>query len=445
MFTENLKAHEKRLLQESFPDGLGDLILSLLGLNDALKQESFELLNTHDRIKVPREYSDSLEVEDLRLLPNLLLNHSYKQLEGKWDQDPFGSDLSIRNVNEYSSKLEDAIDDIFPYNKDGSEITPITILIPNIAEERNDVLMGRSTNWDFYNLKYESEGDKQGFKELADQPETCFGLRLFLALKLLGVANIKQSKKNNPKLFLHLIDSTDLDKHFKRIDISKLKKYTSLHKELKEAENAMDKSSSKNNIQELVDRVNTISNEINDLTLVLDSGRRKAGFYYALERKPGCEPQKDVDDFIFPTINSKIKSKLQYQDNRIELDGFKASPRYLRRMRYALNYLIPMTGGTAITINVKSEKYKEIKGPTLILPKVWNEFALALKQHNPKNQTEEYDESMSDADFREQCKSAVYMDFWHKREQFMRLIPGISHTSDRDIDDEQRLKHQDKN
>lgn len=438
MFTADLKAHERKLLEEYFPPELGELIISLLGFNRELRRDSFAHFDTHDRIKVSGSIGKKLEIRDLMRLPGLSLNYTHKEIEGVWQV--IGDELRISEFDGHSTKLEKAIDSILPYDSGDSEIIPITIFIPKVDKSRSGSLNNHSTSWDFYNLQYESDSDTQGFGDLSRNPESYFGLRLFLALKLMGLANINQSAKNNSKFFLHLINSTELDAHFKRIDTSRLKEHQKLSKQLLKMESMNKKTSDNSKLKEIQSNIYNLSERINNLSLGFEGGRRKAGFYYTLDRKPGYKHQLDDEELIYPTLNSKIKPKSRYKDNRIELDGNVPTPRHLRRMRFALSYLISMTSGTAVTFNIKSQNYKEIMGPVLLLPETWNEFALALKQHNPRNEVGVYDESVSESDFREQCKSAVYMDFWYKRKKFMRLIPGISHTSDQDIDHEQRIK-----
>lgn len=59
---------------------------------------------------------------------------------------------------------------------------------------------------------------------------------------------------------------------------------------------------------------------------------------------------------------------------------------------------------------------------------------MTLKKHNPNEQTASYSDTLKENEFSELCKSAVYMDYWHKREVFMRVFPGIRNTSIEDID-----------
>ncbi|MDT3320788.1 hypothetical protein Q4Q52_13600 [Shewanella sp. SP1S2-4] len=99
-----------------------------------------------------------------------------------------------------------------------------------------------------------------------------------------------------------------------------------------------------------------------------------------------------------------------------------------------LSYLFLMTSSTAITIlvklappsSLKGAKSQGIEAPTIILPKVWNELALAIKQHNPRDKVKNYyDEAENDHVDKSSFQNALYFDFWYKTEELMRCIPTV--------------------
>ncbi len=443
MFTDNLKAHERILIEEIFPKELNDLILTLLGINKAKPGYFTEMLCENDGVRVPSYLVDIITPEDLENLPPVKLNYSRSSLKAIWKLS--GEDLKLQGPDDYVSELQSVIDKIFPFGNQRSDSIPVTILIPGNNYSEDNRLVGRESTWKHYSLNYDSAGEKLGFEDLCSDPTLGFGLRFFLAMKVLGMVKLCQYKKNNSKLFTHFMYSTKLKEQFYLFGSEKLKKYKEVHRKLEEnrkicKELELEISSAKKNskcsssssmtekLKATKDLIRKYKMQCYSFDFEYDGIERHFGFYYTLERRPGAPGGGSEANYLFPTLNIKRSKNFKYSDNRIELNKGKPSPMYLERVRYALNYLMPLTGGTAITLNIKNTELKEIKGPTLILPKTWNDFVMALKKHNPNEKTASYTEALKENEYSEMSKSAVYMDYWHKREEFMRVFPKIANT-----------------
>ncbi|NVJ66210.1 MAG: hypothetical protein HWE16_06955 [Gammaproteobacteria bacterium] len=448
MFTDNLKAHERILIEEAFPKELNELVLTLLGINQTRLGYFAEMFCKNDNIKVPSYLVDAIVPEELENLPAVELNYGKSSLKAAWKL--CGEELELQGSEDYANKLEAMIDEVFPYGNQRSDIIPVTILIPGNNYSVDNSLVGRESSWKHYSLNYDSAGKVLGFEDLCSDPKLGFGLRLFLVMKVLGMVKLGQYQKNNSKLFTHLMYSTKLKNQFYLFGSEKLKEYRKIHHKLEgnlkrckelELEISSAKESSKRGslkrkkteLKDTQDLIRKLDKQCNSFNFEYDGIERHFGFYYTLDRRPGASEKRAEANYLFPTLNLKKSKSFGYRDNRIELDKGKPSPRYLRRVRFALNYLMPLTGGTAITLKIKNTELKEIKGPTLILPKTWNDFVIALKTHNPNEETASYSDTLEENEFNELCKSAVYMDYWHKREVFMRVFPRIRNTSSEDI------------
>ena len=92
-----------------------------------------------------------------------------------------------------------------------------------------------------------------------------------------------------------------------------------------------------------------------------------------------------------------------------------------------------MTCGTAITFYIKKESEEQkIRAPLLILPKAWDELAMALKDHSPKEELPEYSDE-DELEFRKACGETVHEKLWGRKATFMQSTVPISDTSAIDV------------
>ena len=269
----------------------------------------------------------------------------------------------------------------------------------------------------------------------------------------------------NIKLFKKLEDFLeDLDKKLRKIDskINKLQHSESIHHSTKKREAISQELTKLRSQQKAMQEERTqAETELNKLNATLSITDTTKSFYYTiakcvLQNEDSTTEDSTTEDptnmdhtppYKIPAF--KFKESPAFQVNIIETDGYaleepaelvkkpkkpkkaKLAKRFIDRMNFMLSYLFSMTSGTAITILVEPQKthlsgpkHHGVEAPTIILPKVWNELALAIKQHNPRDRVKNYyDEAENDHVDKSTFQNALYLDFWHKREELMRCIP----------------------
>lgn len=304
--------------------------------------------------------------------------------------------LQPSHLDEYTNKLQKAIDTIYPNNSEADlDLIPVTILLPNSYPQEGDELDGKYSYWEFINIKNEDNGEAQGFQALAEDPDSFYGLRLFLVFKALGLAKTNQGEKNLSKIFFDLINSTPLAEHFTLLSSKKSRIYQQVTKELESLEKKLIKLEKKEKTTEIElneqkSLIEKKRKQLNKMTLLSTNDDIKSGCYYSLpidelstinnqkfEATPDAYP-------VLPTLSSDLYCPL-YTTNRAEINKGKPSPLKMNQMRFMLAYLFPMTSGTAITFYIKKEDSEQnIAAPLLILPETWNKLGLGLKNKNPK-------------------------------------------------------------
>jgi hypothetical protein len=467
---DELKPHEKALKSLIIDERITKFILKTLGLAAYDDHELAGVINTNNKLK--KSYFDLFEASELLQLPKLNLNVTSISAEGEWIEDE--GLLKVSNNNDYEQIICQAIDNIFPHTLNADGLIPLTILLPSSVEMEGDNLVGKKSSWNFILVNSETNNDALGSIELINDLNSCFGLRLFSVFQSLGLVDSLQSVRKNT-FFSNLIQSTGLHKHFSLVDSKNIKLFKKLEDFLDELDKKIRKINSKINklqhsesihdstakrdeirqeraelhsqrdaIYEELIQAETESNKLEDK---LSTTNILKSFYYTIAMPVLQNEDSTNKDHtpIYKIPAFKFKESPAFQVNIIETDGFasaesakqvkkaKLAKRFIDRMNFMLSYLFSMTSGTAITILVKPEKTplkgaksQGIEAPTIILPKVWNELALAIKQHNPRDKVKNYyDEAENDHVDKSTFQNALYFDFWYKREELMRCIPTV--------------------
>ncbi len=323
---KKIKKHEKEINTVYISDGMDTVIENILGISP-LPISTFEkYFDKKERINIPPKILTKFEASDLKNLPNYKLN--VEKFDADTDWLTKDGELTFINEDEYKPLIEKAVDTIFPYgNEDKNDLIPVTILLPNVnpLEEDDEYIDDVSNNysyWEFINIKNGNDGDKKGFQTLAEDTNSYFGLRLFLALKSLGLINIYQTEKNTSKTFIDILKSTPLSKHFKLLDGEEVKKYTDGIDEIKKLENKIKElQKSQNNtgigeIKKINKSIEEISNEISEIiksTLCIKVEKALSKFYYSLpienlssldKNKFDLDPEEDV---VLPALKLNMK------------------------------------------------------------------------------------------------------------------------------------------
>jgi len=461
---KNMSENENYLNGLYVQEPLDSLILSLVGMSNTPINKLTRYFDYQDKINIPDIHFTNFGADDLAKLPSLNLNIDRFEADTTWElknetfnlsnpdvytllfrknEDNSDEMLTPSNLNNYTNLIQQAVDNIFPNNDDtDGSLIPVTILLPNSVPQEGEELEGKYSYWEFIKLNNESDEKKLGFQDAVESEETFFGLRFFLALKTLGLVNTNHSERNHSNVFLELLQSTPMRDHFKLLETKKIKEYTKLTKELAYLDNERkklikSKVKQTKKLNEINESVKKKSNEINDMNLFKSPDDAKSGFYYSLPIENLLhldEDRFDLDpdeDFVLPTLSTSLESP-DFKTNKLVMDKDKPSPLFTRRMRFMLAYLFPMTCGTSITFYIKKESYKQkIRGPLLILPESWNELALALKSHNPKEKLSDNNEE-DELKFRESCIRSLYAEADGTKTEYMRCMVPISDTSGKD-------------
>lgn len=481
--TREKKSHEKVISRVYVDDTLDDLALSALGMFNTPIEKLTHFFDVEEEIYMHKDILRPFDKDDVKKLPDLKLNLEIFEADTDWvlkDDGNFG--FYENDQDDYIARIQKAIDNIYPNNKTADKnLVPITILLPNVDPfdieglegselefTKNDYeqLDGVSSYsyWQFITLKNESDGESKGFQELAEDRQSFFGLRLFLALKALGIVKTSQYEKNAPKIFSEILESTPLKEHFELLNKEIVTKHKSLIvdlnlllKKLEKLVKEYDGLSIEDNIfssindhriakrKHLSDEINKIESsienirdEIDEIIEFIKADNEKSNLYYALpiEDVVSLDSKKfDLDpdhNFVIPTLDTSLNAP-KFEMNKLPMNKGNPAPLFMRRMRFMLTYLFPMTCGTAITFYIKKESdEQQIKAPLLILPEAWDELAMALKEHNPKEELPEYSDE-DELEFRKACVETVHEKLWGRKSTFMRSTVPITDTSEVDV------------
>lgn len=446
-----LKPHEKVLRQLICNEDINTFILHILGLECVDIELLKKSVETNKKLRKP--YLDILDVETLFQLPVLKTNAQKKSVNGKWQK--VDGLLQISESEDYENALAEAIEEIFPLEPRQDGAIPVTLLLPNSIEMDGDNLCGKESNWQFFNIDAATN-----HQCLIDDKYSFFGLRLFSVFQSLGLVQPLQKKSGN-KTLANILQSTALNDHFALVcsenikvhhkkdrDFQKLSnendklkaQITSLNKKLDDGfyTHKNDKLSAINKEIKLVnERIKLLKTELDQTHSALVDTDKKLivknisnPFYYCFHSELLEGIKNEIRcGFTLPAL--KFPETTKYTSNIIEVDGNLPTKRSLKRMQFMLAYLFSMTCGTAITFYFKPHKTKfrgaklqGLEAPTLILPKEWNELALAAKTHRPDKKVGRYNRENSDCEVsRDSYLQAIYYDYWYKREELMRCIP----------------------
>ena len=452
---DELKPHEKALKSLIIDERITKFILKTLGLAAYDDHELAGVINTNNKLK--KSYFDLFEASELLQLPKLNLNFTSISAEGEWIEDK--GLLKVANNNDYEQIICQAIDNIFPHTLNADGLIPITILLPSSVEMEGDNLVGKKSSWNFI-LVNSQTNNALGSIDPINNLNSCFGLRLFSVFQSLGLVDSLQSVRKNT-FFSNLIQSTGLHKHFSLVDSENIKLFKKLEdfledldKKLRKIDSKINKLQHSESIHHSTKKREAISQELtklrsqqkamqeertqaetelNKLNATLSITDTTKSFYYTIAK---CVLQNE-DSTTEDSTTEDPTNMDHTPPYKIPAFKFKESPafqvnkRFIDRMNFMLSYLFSMTSGTAITILVEPQKthlsgpkHHGVEAPTIILPKVWNELALAIKQHNPRDRVKNYyDEAENDHVDKSTFQNALYLDFWHKREELMRCIP----------------------
>ena len=459
-----LKPHEIVLKSLVIDERITRFILTVLGIKESNDEQLGGVIRTNEKLK--KSYFNLFTAEALLSLPKLNLNIHSQRAQGEWIKSD--NLLKISNDENYEKLLEEAINTIYPpKNVRADGLIPLTFFLPDSVEMDGDNLIGKKSCWNFITIKSESTSQATGSLELINNPDSLFGLRFFSIFQSLGLVDPLQSPKKNT-LFSNVIQSTGLGNHFNLVNSRYIKLWKMLNNILKisleklekidiKINNKIDKRDSIANDYDcdkgaklqleietldsdkttILEEITNSENELEKLNNKVITNNITQSFYYCTKKHtPSDEELEDgIANFTLPAF--KFTDSPIFQTNIIELDGNIPAKRFMERMQFMLSYLLSMTSGTAITFLLKPEK-TELKGkkvqgletPTIILPKIWNELALGIKQHNPKESVENYFESTDKKSVdKTTYQQALYYDFWHKRQELLRCIPtgkGIS-------------------
>ncbi len=162
-----------------------------------------------------------LSTDDLGSLKPLALNYDKTQVSGTYVRNPVNGHTMLK-LDEYpegpmEDRYIDIINTIFPDEKerDNSDTVRISLFLPTDATDDNS----EGNSWTHYHIKpgdAERENSSevlQGLTSVIHDPDSDYGIRLFTALHLLGLAKT-QFKTNGKAFFPRLIQSANLFPQF---------------------------------------------------------------------------------------------------------------------------------------------------------------------------------------------------------------------------------------
>tara|TARA_R110001592_G_scaffold361992_1_gene674481 strand:- start:3807 stop:5441 length:1635 start_codon:yes stop_codon:yes gene_type:complete len=501
----NMNTREKIFHRVTGEEKLNKLILLLLGLSDTSIKSLDNTFGEQEKVKIDKRFVLSFEEDHLKQIPDIVVNteesfeanatwmlkseirnnkpkmrkqalakakkqslEEFNKLEEQYKFDDMFEKTDLNSeerlipsdFDNYTNQIQKAADTIYPLSSESdTDLIPITILLPSSTEQEGDSLIGKTSSWKFITIKNTDSDDKKklGFNKLAENVDLFFGLRLFLVMKAIGLTSTNSSENNGSKVFIDLLNSTSLAKHFNLLNADKVRQYIKLTTKLASLKRKLDglDRTKKESIKKINESITSISNILNDMSLVATPREVKSGVYFALPVKNITDIEKlddennieDIDpdeQYVLPTLNTSLRSDV-FTTNKLGVDKNNGKPelRIIKRMRYMLANLLPFTSGTAITFYIKKENEKqEIRAPLLILPKEWDSLAAALKTHHPLEELPEYSED-DEKKFRNDCLKALYP---HpdrdsdEKDEYARFVPVISDVSGEDIKSIKYLK-----
>lgn len=186
-----------------------------------------------------------LSTDDLDSLKPLALNYDKTQVSGTYVRNPVNGHTLLK-LDEYpegpmEDRYIDIINTIFPDEKerDNSDTVRISLFLPTEAADDNS----EGNSWTHYHIKpgdVERENSSevlQGLTSVIHDPDSDYGIRLFTALHLLGLAKT-QFKTNGKAFFPRLIQSANL---FPQFDIFSDEKTAEMKLHLKLLKSLSDK------------------------------------------------------------------------------------------------------------------------------------------------------------------------------------------------------------
>lgn len=462
-YSNEMKWHEKLLSELATPEGVDELILSLLGVQGNSLRNYSRLFNIRDEVEIPENDLSHFSIESLLEAPELLLNTSNTVAEDVWKVE--NNMISLSNHTEYSEQLIKAVDCICPHKTmPVNDTVPVTILIPDSNILKSSRLDGKKTSWRFIKINEEDCEDKVGLERAVEEEGYLLGLRLFLIFKILGLTSSQQPSKNLSSTFPKLLKELKLNEQFKFISTKKLRekrslirKENELYLKVKKKKRLLERLDEKikkiksdllsddsklellienkgnllNELKSLTEKERSLAREYVGLNIYHSSNAPKKGFYYSIPRFVlneanifSYDDDVDSDKQIVPTLSINLEMP------KYKASSFENEPSDFRHMRLMLSYFFPMTTGTAITFNIRKGTYKT---PQLILPERWNELVMAMKDHNSTKPSSKTEEAMTEGNFRGICMAALHEGLHHENREFMRLLPYVPNTSADDV------------
>ena len=460
-----LKPHEVILRQLKAHPKTGDVVRVLLGISSK-NMKGLSRVFEPEKLDIRQEYSWHLGLDEYSKAKLPKINKKLSTVKGIWGND--GGISTIINQKAYTAKIETAIDKILSSPTQNSPLVPITILMPNVVQMDGDNLEGTESKWKFTQILHDTCGDKLGTGDLFNKPEFLYGARILSVFNSLGIAGVKRSERNKSDFFSHLVQSTSLHSQFEYLGSKAVHKWKKLQKQLDTLDKKVRRLSEKVDknyeiieqaikstsgkvvkaraeIEEYTRLIKQLTNEQIPIDEELESIKLEAqnlgsDFYFAIPQSIYGSLSVNIKDserlIALPSLRAKHLENFQVSGVNTK-DG-EVTKWSLKRMRYVLSYLFPMTSGHAITLWIQPEANERtvnrdnvIKSPTLILPSAWMMLMNDIKQHSPKEGTINYDEfeGKSETELKGVYKSALYGDFWAKRRDLLRVIPEITGTT----------------
>jgi len=457
--TEELKPHEIALRKLCIEKERYLLIMATLGL-ESTPLTRFKSLLDNSLVKQLEEASGHFTPDDFTKLPPIGLHAKKTSISGNWVKD--GDHYRVSDDKGYTKKLNKAVQTIYPEVDANTQLIPITLLLPSSIKQDLYKLEGSPSKWDFTTVQNDDKQLKTksafGVEALANQAKLAFPLRLFLAFKFLGLADTQQSARNGSRIFLELIRSLNIVDHFDLLSTTELKAWNKRYKQKINLDVRLNtqrdklndlnhhyssatqaqiekKQKRRDEIEAKISEIRKLINQINLDPIPSEGIETANSFYYAIpdDLRDLLQLPEDERVYTFPTLKTKAEPELKYTTiclGQAKQKDRNALTRDTEKMRLMLCYLCSMTSGTAITFYVDKNAYKGnrktlgITSPTLILPDLWCELAMGLKQHNSNQDVASMsDENYDASNERKNFVSAIHGTYLAKQDELLRLIP----------------------
>mgnify|MGYP000444895938 CR=1 FL=1 len=340
----------------------------LFGLPDGAKD--FELDN--HLVIAQRELGGMENNLDHAMLKRLLLKQpnpafSTQSLNGTWQQI---RDAHLNPCLAYIAEQDDEdlialIDQLVPLDRPAKSYIPVTLLLPSESQDYHSetkALTGYQASWQLYQLGCDS------WEKQVNQDKT-WALKLFLAFSFLGLADTTIYKNGDGStLFHHLLTTANLLDTFSFYDLESYKE-TLLNPDSKAV---LEFEVIENIFRHTESAYCAIPPDIADL-LVNAKTLLTQPVLPTLKLAKECFTPFERCKLYKPKIKNNKEDKSHYTNDA-------------RNIRIALNYLLCMTSGTAITFHIPIKEVKlsllasQQKAPVILMPQQWQRLTTALRE-----------------------------------------------------------------